>query len=104
MPDADNGRIMVRIDPELEEIIPDFFAFRHRDLEALSELMEQGDFERIRVIGHNLKGAGGGFGFDAISEIGQRLEQAAELAATADVRRCMQELADYLDRVEVCYG
>jgi HPt (histidine-containing phosphotransfer) domain-containing protein len=101
--DNDVARIVVRVDPDLKEIIPDFFAFRHRDVRTVTELVAQGDFARIKVIGHNIKGAGGGYGFDAISEIGQRLERAAEQSAIADVHGCIRELADYLAQVEVRY-
>ncbi len=103
MPDTDADRIVVTIDAELEAIIPDFFAFRHRDVRAITELVAQGDFARIRAIGHNLKGAGGGYGFDAISEIGQCIEEAAERNARDDVQSCVRELAAYLARVEVRY-
>jgi HPt (histidine-containing phosphotransfer) domain-containing protein len=103
MTDRDAGRIVVWIDPDLKAIVPDFFAFRRKDVATLAELVAQGDYARIRTIGHNLKGAGGGYGFDAISEIGQSLEQAAERQAADEVHDCMRALSDYLARVEVRY-
>jgi HPt (histidine-containing phosphotransfer) domain-containing protein len=104
MSDSSAERIVVTIDPDLEEILPVFFSVRRKDIEAIAELLEQGDFARIRIIGHNIKGAGGGFGFDAISEMGQRIESAAERGAAADILACIAELADYLQRVEVRFG
>ena len=103
MTDKDMGRIVVWIDPDLKAIVPDFFDFRRKDVAALTELVARGDFVRIRAIGHNLKGAGGGYGFDAISEIGQSLEQAAERHAADEVHGCLRALTDYLARVEVRY-
>lgn len=97
------GRIVVHVDPDLQEIIPDFFAIRRKDLEKIDLLLQQGDYAGIGRIGHNLKGAGGGYGFDAISEIGQRLEQAADRCAVGEIGLCASELADYIDRVDVCY-
>jgi HPt (histidine-containing phosphotransfer) domain-containing protein len=101
--DFKTEKFVVNIDPDLLEIIPDFFAFRYRDLEMISHSLEVGDFDKLRIIGHNLKGAGGGYGFDAISEIGQRIEQASEIGAVDEITACAAELEDYLRRVEVCY-
>ena len=45
-----------------------------------------------------------GYGFEALSEIGLRIETAAD-SGDADVCASLaDELADYLDRVEVDYG
>lgn len=102
--EKEHDRIVVRIDPELMEIIPDFFAFRYKDITTIVSLVERGDFTAIKTIGHNLKGAGGGFGFDAISDIGKKIEQAAENSSAIDINSCVAELADYLRRVEVRYS
>ena len=59
MTERDAGRIVVWIDSDLKAIVPDFFDFRRKDVAALTELVAQGDFVRIRAIGHNLKGSGG---------------------------------------------
>jgi hypothetical protein len=48
-----------------------------------------------------MKGAGGGYGFDAITEIGAALEEAAKQRNGAEIRDRVNELARYLDRVEV---
>ncbi|HEY6837311.1 MAG TPA: Hpt domain-containing protein [Geobacteraceae bacterium] len=102
--DNERERIVVRIDPDLMEIIPDLFDFRRKDISTITSLVAEGNFPAIKVIGHNLKGAGGGFGFDAISEIGQRIEHAAEKSSPAEVSACVAELAEYLGRVEVRYS
>ena len=48
-----------------------------------------------------MKGAGGSWGFDAITDIGAALELAAESADTDASRKCVGELSAYLDRVEM---
>ena len=50
-----------------------------------------------------MKGAGGGYGFDAITDIGQSLEQAAKAPDPDEIRKLAGELSTYLDRVEVVY-
>lgn len=97
-------RIVVHVDPDLEDLIPGFLANRRADVDSLQAALARSDFEAIRITGHSMKGAGGGYGFDAITDIGAHIEQAA-LARDADaVRAGIGDLADYLARVEVVYG
>ena len=67
----------------------------------MQEALEQGDFETVRLLGHSMKGAGGGYGFDAITDIGAALEEAAKDSNPGAVLRGLSDLAAYLDRVEV---
>ena len=50
-----------------------------------------------------MKGAGGSYGFDAITDIGKSLEQAAIAKDSGVIKKSVQELAAYLNRVEVVY-
>jgi hypothetical protein len=50
-----------------------------------------------------MKGAGGGYGFDYISEIGAAIEKAAKENNIEDLRRWVGELSIYLEKVEVVY-
>ena len=47
--------------------------------------------------------AGGSYGFQAITDIGAALEQAAESADTDASRKWVGELSRYLDRVEIIF-
>jgi len=67
----------------------------------MDEALDRADFEAVTILGHNLRGSGGGFGFQAITDIGAGLEQAAESADTVASRKWLGELSSYLDRVEV---
>ena len=60
-----------------------------------------GDFETVESLGHGMRGAGGSYGFQAITDIGAALEQAAESADADASRKWVGELSSYLDRVEV---
>jgi HPt (histidine-containing phosphotransfer) domain-containing protein len=97
-------RIIVHIDPEIADLIPGFLENRGKDTESIGEALAQGDFETIRILGHSMKGAGGSYGFDAITDIGKSLEQDALAKNSEDIKKSVQELCDYLDRVEVVYG
>ena len=96
-----DDKIIVHVDPELEDLIPGFLENRRNDVKSMSEALEQGDFETIRVLGHSMKGCGWGYGFDAITEIGGFLEQAARNRDADEVRKWVGELVTYLERVKV---
>ena len=70
-PNANNANALtLHIDPGLEEIVPGFLENRRRDVQTLETALQQNDLNTIRVIGHRMKGDGGGYGFDVIfSEI-----------------------------------
>ena len=99
---AENG-IAVSIDPALEEIVPGFLENRQRDVQVLETALQQNNLAQIRMIGHRMKGDGGGYGFDAISTMGAALEQAAAREDRDAIRRHIAEFIDFLARVTVVY-
>ena len=94
-------RIEVKIDPDLEDMVPVFLENRGKDVGRLSELVEVPDFAEIRLIGHSMKGAGGGYGFDAITDIGSAIEEAALKEDSATIRSNIDRLRDYLSCIDV---
>jgi HPt (histidine-containing phosphotransfer) domain-containing protein len=96
-------RIIIHVDPEIADLIPGFLENRRKDIKAMDEALRQGDFEAIRVLGHSMKGAGGSYGFDAVTDIGKSLEDAAKNTNAEKIQRSVGELAAYLSRVEVIY-
>jgi HPt (histidine-containing phosphotransfer) domain-containing protein len=97
-------KIIVHVDPEIADLIPGFLENRRKDTQTMGDALTQGDFETIRILGHSMKGAGGSYGFDAITDIGKSLEQAAKDKDTERIERSLQELSVYLDRLEVVYA
>lgn len=95
--------ITVYIDPGLEEIVPGFLENRRRDVQKVETALGQNDFNTICVIGHRMRGDGGGYGFDAISTIGEGMEQAAARQDTEAIRRNLNDLVDFLTRITVVY-
>ena len=94
-------RILVRIDPDIADLIPEYLEHCREDLASARQAVEKGDHAAIEVIGHGLKGSGGGYGFDKLTEIGARLEQAAKSADSKAEADCLREIEQYLDRVEI---
>jgi CheY-like chemotaxis protein len=100
---AGRGFTDVVVDSSLEDIVPGYLENRRKDVGALREALERGDFARIRVLGHNMKGSGAGYGFAALTELGAALEKAA-LAADGDaVRGRIDELNAYLESIRIQY-
>ena len=96
--------ILVRVNPRFADLIPAFLSNRRQDAIAMLNALDRGDFETVQSLGHGMKGAGGSWGFQAITDIGAALEQAAESADTDASRKWLGELSGYLDRVETVSG
>jgi len=103
MSDPTTGQTAVEIDGELISIVPEYLENRHRDCAEIERLLDSGGMEAIRVIGHRMKGSGGSFGFDEISDIGEALESAAQVADVDGIRSAVDHLEGYLSRVSVTY-
>jgi len=93
--------ILVRVNPRFADLIPAFLQNRRQDVVAMLSALDRGDFETVESLGHGMKGAGGSWGFHAITDIGAALEQAGESADTAASHKWVGELSTYLDCVEI---
>ena len=96
-------KIIIHVDSDLEDLIPGFFENRIKDVETIHEALKEGDYETIRVIGHGMKGSGGGYGFNAITEMGAIIESAAKNKDVAEIQKQMKDLSTYLESVEIVY-
>lgn len=94
-------KITVSIDADLEELIPGFLENRLKDIDNLKSAAGADDFERLRSIGHSLKGVGGGYGFDTITLLGAEIESSAKARDMDRIKQSIAELAGYLQRVEI---
>jgi HPt (histidine-containing phosphotransfer) domain-containing protein len=93
--------VVVYVDSDLEDLIPMFLENRHKDVDEIRRLLREGVLEEIRRLGHSMKGSGGGYGFDEISEIGRDMEEAAKSGDTEKIEKLNSRLAEYLSVVEV---
>jgi HPt (histidine-containing phosphotransfer) domain-containing protein len=98
---APEDTIVVRADLKFADLIPDFLQNRRQDVIVMLDALDRGDFETVKSLGHGMKGAGGSYGFQAITDFGAALEQAAESADSHVSRNWVEELSSYLDRVEI---
>lgn len=98
-----SAKVTVYIDPDLEEIVPRFLDNRRNDAAALVNAIQRNDLKTVRLLGHRMKGDGGGYGFDEISRIGEALEQAALREDRQVMTQETTALANFLAQVEVVY-
>jgi len=94
-------RANVRAD--LQPLIGKFLEHKRADLEQLNAALETSDFATIAWLGHRLRGEGGSYGLDRISEIGAQLEVAAMGGDRDGAGLLRDALTDYLARVEIVY-
>jgi len=100
---SDAEAIVIHADKDLEDLIPEFLDNRRSDVGSIHGALANGDYETIRVLGHSMKGSGGGYGFDDITTIGAALEQAAKRQDRDAINEGLEQLAHYLDKVKVVY-
>ena len=102
---AEMKKFIAQVDPDLCDLIPEFLEHKRGDTRAILSGIsgEHIDFEALSGIGHKLKGEGGSYGLDAISLYGAEIERAARSRDAEAIRRYANELATYLDSVQIEY-
>lgn len=95
--------VVAYVDESLEALIPKYIERRVADVDALRAATMMHSFDDARVIGHRMKGSGGGYGFDPITEIGARIEQAAKDSDEGELRAATESLDRYLSDVQIVY-
>ena len=103
MEEEQSGRIIVHVDPDLADLIPGYLAHRKRDIAALHEAVDKHDLDTVRILGHSMKGSGGGYGFQTITDIGMLLEKNAKEGLDDGIRAQIEGLEEYLRQIEIVY-
>jgi HPt (histidine-containing phosphotransfer) domain-containing protein len=95
------GRMVVEVDPEIKDLIPAYLARKRADVERIQSALDAGNFAAVATVAHKLKGEGGGFGLDELSEMSAALERAAKAGDGVGARRLAARISDYINTVEV---
>lgn len=94
---------VAHIDKDLRDLVPSFIENRKQDVDQMVAALQSWDFETLRKIGHQIKGSGGGYGLDMITEYGRNIQAAAEAQDYAASESWIYGLLDYLNNVQVVY-
>lgn len=96
-------KIIAHVDPDLSDLIPGYLQNRQKDIKTINKALETSSFDKIRTLGHSMRGSGGGYGFMPISKIGEAIEEAARIKNIDHIRKHLAELSDFLERVTLVY-
>jgi HPt (histidine-containing phosphotransfer) domain-containing protein len=78
-------------DPEMTEAIDEFVATLPSRVSAVESLLDEGNLTELRRVVHQIKGAGGGYGFDPITRVAAEAER--KLQKNDDLEQIKAELA-----------
>lgn len=101
-PERESSNV-VRVNSVLADLIPQFFASVRDDVATIRDALASDDFDTIVRVGHNIKGAGGGYGFAVISDIGAIVNRAANERDATKITQQLEQLTTFLEQVEIVY-
>jgi len=96
-------KFIAHVDPDLRDLLPGYLQNRQDDIKTINDALKVSDFDKIRTLGHSMRGSGGGYGFMPVSIIGEAIEKAAKEKNPDEVKNCLTELSDFLERVTLVY-
>ena len=96
-----SDKIIVRVKPEIKDLVPGYISHRKSDVVAMKDLLKQGKFDELKVLGHKMKGGGKLYDLDQVTILGDKIEKASIVKDSAPIAEALEILGDYLDRVEV---
>jgi HPt (histidine-containing phosphotransfer) domain-containing protein len=88
-------------DPDMLDLVEWFVSQIPERVEQLQESFERGSLDELGTLAHQLKGAGGSYGFPQITESARRLEHQTKVSDVDEVRRGLDELVDLCNRVSL---
>src|ERR1700731_1405718 len=92
--------ILLRAKPKFADRIPAYLQNCRHNVIVMLAALDRVAFETVTSLGHQMRGSGGAFGFQAITDIGAALQQAGESADNDVSRKWVEELSSYLDGID----
>jgi len=93
----------VQVDEDLSDLIPGFLARKRAEVSSIFDALARRDYEEISRVAHRIKGEGGSYGFDAMSEMGRSMQHAAATRDDGALTALARQLLSYLDHLEVVF-
>jgi two-component system, sensor histidine kinase and response regulator len=94
---------LVRVDPDLEELIPSFLKKMESGITSLRELLKNKDLDSARTAAHKLKGSFSVYGFNTLSGICAEIENSAKTEDKDRAIEYLEPLTDYFTNVRIEY-
>lgn len=93
--------IEVVVDRNLQDLVPLFLAQRKADQAAMVKALAVEDFLALRKVGHGMAGSGSSYGFDALTDLGERIVVAARAVDLPALVKLKLQFDDYMARLVV---
>lgn len=93
----------VHIDASFEPLMPRFMANRKKEIMTMREALTGNDFETVGSVAHGMKGVGGSYGFDRITELAATIEQAAKSTDATTITQQLHVLERYVNDIQITY-
>ncbi len=94
---------IVKVDGDLEELIPDFLKEIEDALKAMNGLCEDNDWEDLVRLSHGYKGASATYGLADLSNIFFEIEKNSKNADKEMIRNGLREAANYISAIKIEY-
>lgn len=95
-----NNKQNPEIDPVVLNLLPNYVKSRRLEIFQLQRLLAENTFDKIRLIGHNLRGSGGLYGLSKISELGQQIEEFALNSDQSGLQKSIEALSYFLESLD----
>jgi len=98
-----NIKIKVRINADLQELMPDLFKEINEEIENINSALENDDFGLINRLGHGFKGAAATYGLEDLSKIFLEIENGSKSRNKETIIDNIGRVTDYIANVEIEY-
>ena len=88
-------------DPDFRELLEEFAAALPERRQSLIGAHHSEAYDDLRARAHQLKGAGGGFGFPRLSELAAELEQSCLSKDPIRIAAALEQLVEHMNRITV---
>jgi HPt (histidine-containing phosphotransfer) domain-containing protein len=88
-------------DPEFRELLVEFAAAMPERRDGLIGAYRTGEYDLLRTRAHQLKGAGGGFGFPRLTEMAAALEKACVEHEPVGIAEALEQVVRYVNQISV---
>ena len=83
-------------DDEWAEMQEMYINHTFKELNSIKENIDSATFDSLRTFGHNIKGSGGMYGFNEITEMGAIIESAAKEESMDQIKLKLGNLETFL--------
>jgi CheY-like chemotaxis protein len=92
--------VILRAKTKFADRIPAYLKNCRQNVITMLAALDRGDFETVTTLGHQMRGSGGAYGFQGITDIGAALQLASESADIDASRKSVGDMSSFLDRAE----